>query len=88
MLPRLERALLSSRTKGGFAPPGLDLLPLLYLLLISRNHYDHLDAPTVRALDRDTPVPSRRARPVIPLPRFTAVTELDWWKPVIVGAST
>jgi L-ascorbate metabolism protein UlaG (beta-lactamase superfamily) len=62
-------------------PPGLDRLPSLDLLLISHNHYDHLDAPTVRTLPRHTPVVApgglgrwfhRRG--------FTAVTELDWWE--------
>ncbi|WP_324787994.1 MBL fold metallo-hydrolase [Streptomyces sp. H51] len=50
-------------------------------VVISHNHYDHLDAPTLRRLPRDTPVfvPAglggwfRRRR-------FTAVTELDWWE--------
>jgi L-ascorbate metabolism protein UlaG (beta-lactamase superfamily) len=65
----------------------LDRLPPLDLLLISHNHYDHLDAPTLRPLARDTPV-------VVPcgLGRwfrrrgFTSVTELDWWQSVRVGA--
>jgi len=68
-------------------PAGLDRLPPLDLLLISHNHYDHLDAPTMRALPRDTPV-------VVPggLGRwfrrrgFTSVTELDWWESMRVGA--
>jgi L-ascorbate metabolism protein UlaG (beta-lactamase superfamily) len=50
-------------------------------VLISHNHYDHLDAPTVGRIARDTPffVPAGlggwfRQR------RFTRVTELDWWE--------
>ncbi|MGH3915905.1 MAG: MBL fold metallo-hydrolase [Pseudonocardiaceae bacterium] len=67
-------------------PAGLNRLPPVDLLLISHNHYDHLDAPTVRALPRNTPV-------VVPggLGRwfrcrgFTAVTELDWWESMSLG---
>ena len=80
---------LSQRILGAgqrFTPPGVDRLPALDLLLISHNHYDHLDAPTVRTLHRDTTV-------VVPggLGRwfryrgFTSVTELDWWESVRVG---
>ncbi|MET9825681.1 MBL fold metallo-hydrolase [Streptomyces sp. NPDC006349] len=56
-------------------------LPRVDAVVISHNHYDHLDAPTLRRLPRDTPVfvPAglghwfhRR--------RFTRVTELDWWE--------
>lgn len=81
---------LSQRILGAgqrLTPPGLDRLPPLDLLLISHNHYDHLDAPTVCTLPRETPV-------VVPggLGRwfrrrgFTAVTELDWWESVVLGA--
>lgn len=81
---------LSARILGAgqrFTPPGLDRLPPLDLLLISHNHYDHLDAPTLRPLARHTPVVApcglgrwfrRRG--------FSAVTELDWWESVRVGA--
>ncbi|HEX5567741.1 MAG TPA: MBL fold metallo-hydrolase [Streptomyces sp.] len=56
-------------------------LPPVDAVVISHNHYDHLDAPTLRRLPRDTPlfVPAglgtwcRRRR-------FTRVTELDWWE--------
>ncbi|HEX2299472.1 MAG TPA: MBL fold metallo-hydrolase, partial [Pseudonocardiaceae bacterium] len=77
---------LSERILGAgrrLTPPGLDRLPPLDLLLISHNHYDHLDVPTVRALPRDTRVVApgglgrwfrRRG--------FLDVTELDWWESV------
>ncbi|GAA2450793.1 MBL fold metallo-hydrolase [Streptomyces macrosporus] len=56
-------------------------LPRVDAVVISHNHYDHLDLPTLRRLPRDTPlfVPAglgvwcRRRR-------FTRVTELDWWE--------
>jgi L-ascorbate metabolism protein UlaG (beta-lactamase superfamily) len=83
---------LSTRISGAgrrLTPPGLDALPPVDVLLISHNHYDHLDAPTVRRLPRDT-------RVVVPggLGRwfrrrgFTAITELDWWESAAVGELT
>ncbi|WP_329363425.1 MBL fold metallo-hydrolase [Streptomyces sp. NBC_00669] len=56
-------------------------LPPIDAVVISHNHYDHLDAPTVKRLPRTTPcyVPAglgewfrRRG--------FTRVAELDWWE--------
>lgn len=55
-------------------------------VVISHNHFDHLDAPTIRLLPRDTPllVPAglgswftRRG--------FARFTELDWWESTRVG---
>ncbi|MGH3934926.1 MAG: MBL fold metallo-hydrolase [Pseudonocardiaceae bacterium] len=81
---------LSPRILGAgqrFTPPGLERLPPLDLLLISHNHYDHLDAPTVRTVARDTPVavPGGLGR-WFRCRGFTAVTELDWWESVRFGA--
>jgi len=81
---------LSQRILGAgrrFTPPGLDRLPPLDLLLISHNHYDHLDAPTMRTLPRDTPVmvPARLGR-WFRRRGFLSVTELDWWESVRCGA--
>lgn len=75
---------LSERILGAgrrLTPAGLDQLPPLDLLLISHNHYDHLDAPTVRGLPRDTPVlaPGGLGR-WFRRRGFTDVTELDWWE--------
>lgn len=67
-------------------PPAIPLssLPPLDVILLSHDHYDHLDASTVRALARAHPM----ARWVAPLgvgPLLTAlgvtqVVELDWWQ--------
>ncbi|WP_069812375.1 MBL fold metallo-hydrolase [Streptomyces sp. TP-A0874] len=62
-------------------------LPAVDAVVISHNHYDHLDAPTLKRLPRDTHllVPAglagwcRRRR-------FTRVTELDWWEAVQLPA--
>ena len=66
-----------------FAPPGLsvDKLPRIDVLIVSHNHYDHLDARTIEALPY-----KRRIKVVVPLGLgrffrlrgFRHVTELDW----------
>ncbi|MBZ4324570.1 MBL fold metallo-hydrolase, partial [Streptomyces huiliensis] len=58
-------------------------LPPVDAVVISHNHYDHLDAPTLKRLPRHTHLllPAglgRWAR----RRGFTRVTELDWWEAV------
>lgn len=64
-------------------PPGIPLSGVgrIDAVAISHNHYDHLDAPTIRRLPRDTPVfvPAKLAR-WFHRRGFTQVTELDWWE--------
>jgi N-acyl-phosphatidylethanolamine-hydrolysing phospholipase D len=73
-----------------FAPPGLfpGQLPPIDILLLSHNHYDHLDLPTIEAL------PAReQTQVVVPLRLghyftsrgFTSVHELDWHDQVVVA---
>jgi N-acyl-phosphatidylethanolamine-hydrolysing phospholipase D len=73
-----------------FAPPGLTpaRLPPIDVLLLSHNHYDHLDLPTIEAL------PARnRIQAIVPLRlghHFTTrgfghVRELDWHDEVEVA---
>ncbi len=70
-------------------PPGVALaaLPRPDLVLLSHNHYDHMDLPSLRALQR------------LHAPRFVTMlgnapalarlgieaTELDWWQETMVG---
>jgi L-ascorbate metabolism protein UlaG (beta-lactamase superfamily) len=63
-----------------------DALPPIDAVVISHNHYDHLDAPTIRRLPRDTPIlaPAKLGR-WFRRRGFTAVTELDWWESHRIG---
>ncbi|MFI5618971.1 MBL fold metallo-hydrolase [Streptomyces sp. NPDC051567] len=56
-------------------------LPPVDAVVISHNHYDHLDAPTLKRLPRHTAlfVPAGLAR-WCRRRGFTRVTELDWWE--------
>jgi L-ascorbate metabolism protein UlaG (beta-lactamase superfamily) len=67
-------------------PAPLDALPPLDAIIVSHDHYDHLDRPTIRALAaerRGTPfitslgVGARLERWGVPSAR---ITELDWWE--------
>lgn len=75
-------------TPARITPVGVpwEELPRVDAVLISHNHYDHLDAPTLRRLPRNTPllVPAGLGR-WCRRRRFTCVTELDWWESVELG---
>ncbi|MFF4969573.1 MBL fold metallo-hydrolase [Streptomyces sp. NPDC001037] len=70
-------------TPARITPVGVpwESLPGVDAVVISHNHYDHLDAPTLSRLPRDTPVfvPAGLGRWFLRR-RFTRVTELDWWE--------
>lgn len=75
-----------------FSPPGIALreLPPLHAVLLSHDHYDHLDAPTVRQLARAHP----SALWLSPLGYAgflrrrgaQRIAELDWWQDQRVSA--
>ncbi len=75
-------------------PPALAIedLPTLDSVLISHNHYDHLDRLTIKKILRRFP----QVRFVVPLGLATwfyrlgaaHVEELDWWQSASVGALT
>jgi N-acyl-phosphatidylethanolamine-hydrolysing phospholipase D len=68
----------------------LDALPPLDLVLLSHNHYDHLDASTVRQLARRQPqavwVTALGLASFVKKRGVSAVAELDWWQEHTVGA--
>ena len=77
-----------------FHPPPvvLDELPPLDAVIVSHDHYDHLDRPTVRSLARSQ-VPFVASLGVgARLEEWGVVperiTELDWWETVVVGGIT
>lgn len=84
----------SRRLAGGLVVPrktpvGLpwEEVPRPNALLVSHDHYDHLDAPTIQRIARETPVvcglgvgPWFRAR------GFSRVSQLNWWDEARVGS--
>ncbi|MGW6708817.1 MBL fold metallo-hydrolase [Streptomyces sp. NPDC054956] len=70
-------------TPARMTPVGVrwEELPPVDAVVISHNHYDHLDAPTLKRLPRHTAlfVPAGLAR-WCRRRGFTRVTELDWWE--------
>ncbi len=71
--------------------PGIDFdaLPEVDVVLISHNHYDHLDLPTLRKLNaRFAPqfyVPLGN-RTLLHEAGIMAVTEMDWWQDVVAAS--
>ncbi|HEX4457102.1 MAG TPA: MBL fold metallo-hydrolase [Polyangia bacterium] len=65
------------------APPGvaLDVLPPIDIVTVTHNHYDHLDAPTIRRIGPKplyvTPLGNRRWLEAAGAER---IVELDWWQ--------
>ncbi|MFT3804350.1 MAG: MBL fold metallo-hydrolase [Burkholderiaceae bacterium] len=82
--PRASPSRLAGPKRFQPAPVALKQLPPLDLVIVSHDHYDHLDYPTIRQLAR-TPVPfvtslgvgaHLQAWGVAP----ERIVELDWWE--------
>ncbi len=74
-------------------PPGITLaqLPAVDLVLLTHNHYDHMDIPTLRRLvRRDNPllVAGLGNRRVLYRHGLRRVKELDWWESMSLGPVT
>jgi len=66
-------------------PPAIDFeaLPLIHVVLISHNHYDHMDLPTLEKLrDKFDPliITGLGNKAYLEANGFKNVVELDWWE--------
>ena len=70
-------------------PPGLALtdLPRLDLVLLSHNHYDHMDLPSLREIQRrhDPHIVTLLGNAAILARHGLRAVELDWWQETVVG---
>ena len=76
-----------------YTPPGLSIddLPIIDLILISHNHYDHLDKLTIKTIIKNQP--DKPPKIFVPLKLkqwflnlgITNITELDWQESIKFG---
>jgi len=70
-----------------FCPPGLvpSKLPKIEAMLITHNHYDHLDTAAVRALHPSVPLVVPKGLGSWLVSRGRNVEELGWWESITIG---
>lgn len=67
-----------------YTAPGikLDDLPTIHAVIISHNHYDHMDLPTLKILDKKFKpviIAGLKNKKFLQSEGLTNVVELDWW---------
>jgi L-ascorbate metabolism protein UlaG (beta-lactamase superfamily) len=83
--PRASPSRMAGPKRFQPVPVRLKSMPPLDVVIVSHDHYDHLDYPTIKALARHTEVPFVTSLGVgahleafgVPAAR---ITELDWWQ--------
>lgn len=86
--PVWSHRLVSGLVYPRYTPPGVawSALPRIDAVLISHNHYDHLDAPTMQRIPRETPVfCGTNVGPWFAARGFRRVTQLGWWDAAPLG---
>jgi L-ascorbate metabolism protein UlaG (beta-lactamase superfamily) len=83
--PRASPSRLAGPKRFQPVPVALKAMPAIDLVLLSHDHYDHLDYPTIRELARHSNVPFVTSLGVgAHLEAFGVaperITELDWWE--------
>jgi L-ascorbate metabolism protein UlaG (beta-lactamase superfamily) len=80
--PVLGPSIVGFSKRNGTAPLRADALPPIDAQLVSHNHYDHMDAPSLRAVGAPVVVGLGNGRH---LGRRLPVTELGWWDAADIG---
>ena len=83
-----KRALIPARyTKPALTAREINELFPAINVIISHNHYDHLDADSIRGLSEDYTfyVPKGLRKTVVEWQPKARIVEMDWWKKILLG---